>query len=325
MKIQEQLIIKQAIQRIYIRNQVNIENLLALEEGLQSNKITEEEWKEIFRARGSEDAIQKQIYSAQMVRLLLLQSVILPATLPKYLEWLEKREKNSEVKKIFIDFQKQLWEMLGRVNPEYEFLHLKEKLIEGVRFIIPYLVKQSEFLNPTVSLLKSQNGLWGHFYHYHVKQEIERDLTTAPQLILHYQPNEVLTAAPQLTLGYQPNEVLVLMEEPLWEELFQNIKSTWWETNRVSPKEKYLPLAQFFEKISYFKASALFYHIAWGEVPGNVFKSCQSRGGRDQKEVFGVWVRRHLTFPEQIWNQVIKIGGIILPFLLVSHKQTNDE
>ena len=286
MKTQEQIIIKQAIQRIYIRNQVELENLLTLEEALQNQKITEEEWKEMFRARGSEDAIQKQIYSAQMVRLLSLQAVILPATLPKLLGWLEKREKNEEEKKVFIDFQKQVRQLLARNNPESEFLALKQKVIEGVRRLIPSVVKQPDLLKPIASLLKPQNGLWGHFYHYHVKGEIEQDLTTAYELIQ----------------GYQSDTALVLIEEPLWEELFHNIQSIW-ERDRVSPQEKYLPLAQLFEQVSYLKASALFYHIALGEVPGEVFDNCSGRGNRSRKEIYGVSVKRHFTLFEKLWNK----------------------
>ena len=307
MKTQEQIIIKQAIQRIYIRNQVELENLLTLEEALQNQKITEEEWKEMFRARGSEDAIQKQIYSAQMVRLLSLQAVILPATLPKLLAWLEKRKKNEEEKKVFIDFQKQVRQFLARNYPESEFLALKQKVIEGVRLIIPSVVKQPDLLKPTVSLLKPQNGLWGHFYHYQVKQEIDRDLTTGYELIR----------------GYQPNAALVLIEEPLWEELFHNIQLIW-ERDRVSPQEKYLPLAQLFEQVSYLKASALFYHIALGEVRGEVFDNCSGRGNRSRKKIYGVWVKRHFTLFEQLWNDlvenIVETESFIMfaPFILFS-------
>ena len=294
--IQNEQDLNTAVKAIFRKGKVQLEHLLILEDALQNPQVTDEYWQNLFHGQGANEALSKGIYSAQMVRLLALQSVILPATLTKYLGWLEKREKNDEVKKIFIDFQKQLREVLARVNPESEFLGLKEKVIAGVRFIIPYVVKQPELLKPTVSLLKPQNGLWGSFYHYQVKHEIDRDLTTAPQLIL----------------GYQPNEVLTLMEEPLWEELFQEIKLTW-ERNRVSPKEKYLPLAKFFEQVSYYPASALFYHIAWGEVPGEVFDECSGRGSSSRKQIYGVRVKRHFTLLEKILNQLVEIGGIIVP------------
>ena len=294
MKTQETTLIKQAIQRIYIRNQVNMENLLTLEKGLQNPEITEEEWQEMFRSKGSKDAIEKQIYSAQMVRLLTLQAIILPATLPKILTWLEKRDKNEEEKKLFMNFQKSVCQLLARTNPESDFLALKQKVIEGVRLLIPSVVKQPDLFKPTVSLLKSQNGLWGHFYHYQVKQEIERDLTTAPQLIR----------------GYQPNAVFTLSAEPLWEELFKNIKLNW-RSNRVSPREKYLPLAKFFEQVSYYPASALFYHIAWGEVPKEVFDACSSDAcssdeSSSRKQIYGVWAKRHFTRLEKLWKYLIE-------------------
>ncbi|PNW52251.1 UNVERIFIED_CONTAM: hypothetical protein BEN50_10395, partial [Euhalothece sp. KZN 001] len=288
--------INTAIKTIFRKGKIEIEQLLTLERALQNSQITEEYWQGLFNGQGADQALKSGIYSAQMVRLLALQAAILPATLPKVLGWLEKREKNEEEKKLFIDFQKQVRKILARTNPESEFLALKQQVIEGVRLLIPSVIKQPNLLKPTVSLLKPQNGLWGHFYHYHVKQEIDRDLTTPPQLILSHQPNEVLT----------------LMKEPLWEELFQNIKSTW-ERNRVSTKEKYLPLAQFFEQVSFLKPSALFYHIALGEVPGDVFDKCSGRGNHSRKQIYGVWVERHFTLLELILNQIVEIGGSIVP------------
>ncbi|AFZ50002.1 hypothetical protein [Dactylococcopsis salina] len=287
--------INTAIKTIFRKGKIELEQLLTLERALQNPQITEEYWQGLFNGQGADQALKSGIYSAQMVRLLALQAAILPATLPKVLGWLEKREKNEEEKKLFIDFQKQVRKILARTNPESEFLALKQQVIEGVRLLIPSVIKQPNLLKPTVSLLKPQNGLWGHFYHYHVKQEIDRDLTTAPQI-----------------RGYQPNAVFTLSAEPLWEELFQNIKSTW-ERNRVSPKEEYLPLAEFFEQVSYYPASALFYHIAWGEVPREVFDACSGRGNHSRKQIYGVWVERHFTLLELILNQIVEIGGSIVP------------
>lgn len=286
-----------AVKAIFRKSKLQFESLLTLEDALTNPQITEEYWQSLFNGQGADKALKNGIYSAQMVRLLALQAVMLPATLPRVLGWLEKRERNEEEKKLFIDFQKQFRQILVRTNAESEFLALKQKVIDGVRFIIPYLVKQPDLLKPTVSLLKPQNGLWGYFYHYQVKQEIEQDFKTAPELIR----------------GYQPDAVLTLMEEePLWEELFQNIKSTW-ERSRVSLKEKYLPLAQFFEQVSYYPASTLFYHIALGEVPGEVFDGCSGRGNRSRKQIYGVWIERHFTLLEQILNELVEIGGIIVP------------
>lgn len=288
--------INTAIKAIFRKGKIELEQILTIEEALQNPQITQEYWQGLFNGQGADKALKSGIYSAPMVRLLALQAIILPATLPQVLTWLEKRDKNEEEKKLFIDFQKQVRKNLAINHPESDFLALKQKVIEGVRLLIPSVIKQPNLLKPTVSLLKPQNGLWGHFYHYHVKQEIDRDLTTALQLILSHQPNEVFT----------------LSAEPLWEELFQNIKSTW-ERNRVPTKEKYLPLAQFFEQVSYYPASALFYHIALGEVPGDVFDKCSGRGNHSRKEIYRVQVERHFTLLEQILNQLIEIGGIIVP------------
>lgn len=286
-----------AIKGIFRKGTIKVEQLLTLEQALQNPQITDDYWQNLFDGQGASKAIQQGIYSAQMVRLLALQAVILPKTLPKYLGWLDKKEKNEEGKKAFAEFQKQLRGVLAKVNPDSDFQELKQKVVQGVRLLIPSLVKQPNLLFSVVSLLKPQGSLWGYFYHYQVKSEIEQDFSAAPALIR----------------GYKPDAVLILVEEePLWEELFQDISSTW-QRSRVSPKEKYLPLAQFFEEVSHFKPAALFYHIAWGEVPKEVFKNCGGQGNHYRKQIYEVWVKRHITFLEQAWNELVEIGGIIVP------------
>lgn len=289
--------LKKAIKGIFTRGTIKAEQLLILEQALQNPKITEEYWQNLFQGQGANKAIQQGIYSAQMIRLLALQAVILPTTLPKCLGWLEKKEKNEEGKKTFAEFQKQLRGLLAKANPESDFQQLKQKVLQGVRLLIPSLVKQPNLLFSVVSLLKPQGSLWGYFYHYQVKSEIEQDLN----------------AAPELMRGYKPDAVLILVEEePLWEELFQDIYLIW-QRDRVSPKEKYLPLAEFFEQVSHFKPSALFYHIAWGEVPKEVFSNCGGRGNRYRKQIYEIWIKRHVTFIEQTWNEIVEIGGYIMP------------
>ncbi|NBD31636.1 MAG: hypothetical protein GVY17_01345 [Cyanobacteria bacterium] len=288
-----------AVKAIFRKSKLQFESLLTLEDALTNPQITEEYWQSLFNGQGADKALKNGIYSAQMVRLLALQAVLLPKTLPKYIGWLEKRDKNKneETKKLFIDFQKQFRDLLVRANSESEFPHLKQKIVEGVRFLIPIVVQPPDLLKPIVSLLKPQKGLWGYFYHYQVKSEIERDLNTIPLIVNNRQPDA---------------QLILLEAEPLWEQLFQDIKSTWYGY-RISPKPKYLPLAQLFAETAYFNSAALFHHIAWGEVPGQVFDKCSGYGNRSRKQIYGVWVKRHFTLLEQLWNDLVEIGGKIVP------------
>jgi hypothetical protein len=163
-----------AVKAIFRKSKLQFESLLILEDALTNPQITEEYWQSLFNGQGADKALKNGIYSAQMVRLLALQAVLLPKTLPKYIGWLEKRDKNKneETKKLFIDFQKQFRDLLVRANSESEFPHLKQKIVEGVRFLIPIVVQPPDLLKPIVSLLKPQKELWGYFYHYQVKSEI---------------------------------------------------------------------------------------------------------------------------------------------------------
>jgi hypothetical protein len=293
--------IKTAIQQISRNRKVDREKLLILKEALQNLQVTD--WQKLFDSEGAKKANQQGIYSTQMVRLFALQAVILPATLPQYLEWLEKPNKtvnNVFVNNVFVEFQNQLRKFLVKNNPESDFQPLNKKVVQGVRLLIFSIVKQQNLFNSAVSLLKSQNGLWGHFYHYSVNSEIEQYLTTAPLLINNVQPDPSLT---------------VVEEEPPLEKLFKEIKLIG-ECNHAYREEKYKLLARFFEQVSDFQKAALFYQIAVGEVSKKVFNSCRGRGNCYQKEVYGVRIKRHISSLEKLRNKIVKIGNLLVPAYL---------
>jgi hypothetical protein len=185
-----------------------------------------------------------------------------------------------------------LWGFLVNKNSELDFQPLNQKVVQGVRLLIFSIVKQQNLFNSAVSLLKSQNGLWGHFYHYSVNSEIEQYLTTAPHA--------------SLTL---------VEEEPPLEKLFKDIKLIG-ERDHASPKEKHLLLARFFEQVSDFQKAALFYQFAEGKVPKKVFNYCRGRGNCYQKEVYGVRIKRHISSLEKLRNKIVKIGNLLVPAYL---------
>ncbi|PSO58648.1 MAG: hypothetical protein BRC36_17330 [Cyanobacteria bacterium QH_2_48_84] len=287
--------IKTAIQQISLNSKVDREKLLILKEALQNPQVTEEYWQKLFDRQG---ANQQGIYSTQMVRLLALQAVILPATLPLYLKWLEKQDKKAN--NAFVEFQNQLRKFLVKNNPESDFQPLNQKVVQGVESLILSIVKRQDLFNSAVSLLKSPDGLWGYFYHYSVKSEIEQYLTTAPLLINNVQPDPSLT---------------VVEEEPSLEKLFKEIKLIG-ECNHAYREEKYKLLARFFEQVSDFQKAALFYQFAEGKVPKKVFKSFKGRGNCYKKEVYGKLVKRHISLLEQLKIKIVKIGKSPVPAYL---------
>ena len=294
--------IKTAIQQISRNRKVDREKLLILKEALQNPQVTEEYWQKLFDSQG---ANQQGIYSTQMVRLLALQAVILPATLPLYLKWLEKQDKKAD--NAFVKFQKQLREFLVNDNSELDFQPLNQKVVQGVRLLILSIVKRQDLFNSAVSLLKSPDGLWGKFYHCYVKSEIKQYLTIL--LINNVQPYASLTLVEE-----EPPE-----EEPPLEKLFKDIKLIG-ERDHAYPKEKYLLLARFFEQVSDFQEAALFYQFAEGEVSkkvfNKVFNSCRGRGNCYQKEVYGKLVKRHISLLEQLKIKIVEKGKSLVPAYL---------
>ena len=108
---------------------VKLESLETIVEALGNTDITEDYWEELFNSQGARNALRQDIYSSQMVRLLTLRTLAIPATLREYLEWLKfdenlnKRNLNQPIV-TSLQFQSQLLSLLS------EFTQIYSKLTE---------------------------------------------------------------------------------------------------------------------------------------------------------------------------------------------------
>lgn len=114
--------IKTAITSLCKRNKIKPEYLKTLENALGNPDINEEFWQEIFNGQGIRQAQTQGIYGQDMIRLLTLQTVMLPKTLPKFLDWMLKKEvSKTDHFQISAEFQFKILQELGQNAPNFFF------------------------------------------------------------------------------------------------------------------------------------------------------------------------------------------------------------
>lgn len=97
-----------AIKGLVMRDKVKLEQVETIENALANPQIDDSYWESTFKGRGADKALKQGIYSTDMVRLLTLRAMIIPETLPEYLNWISKEGKQQEGKKISEIFQKEI-------------------------------------------------------------------------------------------------------------------------------------------------------------------------------------------------------------------------
>lgn len=281
--------IKAAIKGLISSSRVKPEYVQALNEALGNSQITEAYWKEIFDGQGATNALKQGIYSPQMMRLLTLRAIVIPQTLPNYLLWLEKGNKKNDA----AEFQSQFRNSLSQI-PATE-LNIEFKITEGIRLLLPRLLKQKVSVENVRWLLKSTNGPWAKFYDQ-VIQEIEHDLQLMSQF-----------SKPAKDLPFK-------LADNTWQSIWEDVKK-YWQISSYSPKKEYQPFAEIFIQLCSYNFAAIFYHISFGKVPKEIFSQIHSAGW--YCNVYGVRVERELTLSERFQITIEELWSNIVPVPLV--------
>lgn len=148
--------LKSAIKNLMGSSTVKPEAVDAVIEALGNNQINTQYWHSLFDGQGARNAITQKIYSPQMLRLLTLRALIIPQTLPEYLNWLNikdssnKRDLNPNVTNS-LEFQYNLISLF----PDYSIIQSN----------LNYLFQQVELYNPPVNVLENIGDYCLHKLH----------------------------------------------------------------------------------------------------------------------------------------------------------------
>jgi hypothetical protein len=134
-----------AINGLVKRDRVKPEQIEVIENALANPQIDASYWGSLFKGRGTDKALKQGIYTPEMVRLLTLRAMVIPETLPEFLIWISKGEKQEECQAVSDTFQAEIKKSLNKITGQAT--NLIERVYLGTRLIIPQLVKQLQLLD----------------------------------------------------------------------------------------------------------------------------------------------------------------------------------
>ena len=292
------------------REKFKPEHLQTIEKALANPRINNEDWKLLFDKQGAKDAIKDKIYTLSTVRLLTLQAMVLPETLPAFLSWIQTSN-NQQNYNISHTLQNQVYKYYLKSKID----SLVDKLREGIITIIPKLIEQPELLDSTVWLLGENQGIWGGLYRSKIMPAIDQDFQSIAECYRTKQ-NEVK---------------LEVLSHPAWEKIFKNIQP-FWQPYAVKYKQKdYQPIADFFREIitnyEEFQLYALFLYISQGKISKKLYISLnqEDKNPKTQNgiyvDVYNVSLEREVPRSEKLYlgakSNTKKLYSSILNFILI--------
>ena len=293
--------IKSAIKGLISRDQVKPDQVEIIETSI--NQVKESDWEVIFNGQGSSQALRQGIYSPQMVRLLTLRAMVIPSTLPEFLDWMQRRGKQEDHYQVSEVFQSEINSFFTQNagQPSY----ILSKISQGVMLIIPRIIQHPELLNPTVWLLNAPSGIWRKFYYQFVSQNIKNELTLMNPRVAN--PKNATK-----TQNLQPS----ISDDPQWKQLFNQLR-VYWQNLSYPPDDKYLPLAELFGGLDEAEMAAFFYQVSLGCVPKKIFSQLNHQGWNSNVFVYGLRIKKQVGVAEFLFVSIIKIGLKKMPIALV--------
>lgn len=293
--------IKSAIKGLISRDKVKPEQVEVIETSI--NQVKDSDWEVIFNGQGSSPALRQGIYSPQMVRLLTLRAMVIPSTLPEFLDWMQQRGKLEDHYQVSEVFQSEVSNFFTQNSGQPSYI--LSKVNQGVVSIVPRIIDQPELLNPTVWLLNSPSGIWRTLYYQFVHKDIKNELTLMNPRV----------ANPQNITRTQ-NHPSNITEDDRWKTLFHEL-IVYWQNPSYPPDDKYLPLAELFSGLDEAELAAFFYQVSLGCVPKKEFSQLNHQGWNYNVFVYGLRVKKQVGVAEFLLVSLIEIGGKNVPLALV--------
>ncbi|MDJ0617946.1 MAG: hypothetical protein QNJ63_14580 [Calothrix sp. MO_192.B10] len=252
--------IKSAIRGLMNSSQVRREAVQTITEALQNKQISKEYWHSWFNGQGADTAISQKIYTPQMVRLITLRAMVIPETLPEFLAWLNIKgdKKPDEHQKVSLEFQSAIRDL---------DLFPKEKLADGIKFILPKLLEK-EITPESVNWLLMVKGSAWFTCRKKFTDDVEADLN---KIANHGQSTHVNTFQERPSLSQEDFKCGF----GIWKELikyWQHIPHSSKYTSNI-----YKPLAELFKYMKDYLLSAFFYQVSDGVVPKYIYNNVSSQ------------------------------------------------
>ncbi|OBU76276.1 hypothetical protein [Cylindrospermopsis raciborskii] len=284
--------LKSALRSLANSSQVKPESVETIINGLNNKDVTREYWHSLFNAQGTDRAIKEKIYSPQFVRLMTLRALVIPETLPEFLQWLNI-QKGSNVdgnQRVSLELQK-------KIQP----LFSKEQIGAGITYLLPSLLGGKISVDGLCWLLAKSGGdtIWAYGRNQFINN-IKYDL----QLIYNYYSKPIV-------VGLFDESTLKCKAE-VWRSLINRWRDIRGGYNKC---EEYRPLAQLFERFKEYDLAVYFYQVSDGVVKKDLFYEIPPRSRNlrlSEKDVLGLKIKTKLNLVD---NFGLRIGDMINSFI----------
>jgi hypothetical protein len=238
--------LKSAIRSLMNSSTIKPEAVQEIVKGLENEEIESDYWESLFNAQGADKAIKQKIYSPQMVRLITLRAMVIPETLPEFLEWLNIQggKKPDENQTVSLDFQSKISR------------YLKEQIIYGIEFLMIKLLQEQITPERVAWLFKVKGSVWTAYH---------KDFVTAVKDDLN-----IIAKAGSLPKSKHEEHLITLnFDGKIWSSLI----TRWGDIKHGVTLTDYSPLAKLFESTEDYKLAAYFYQVSSGSVPKDIFSN----------------------------------------------------
>ncbi|NEP00169.1 MAG: hypothetical protein F6K58_16120 [Symploca sp. SIO2E9] len=282
--------LKSAIKSLINSSQVKPEAVEVITESLRDEQITVDYWETLFNDEGASKALNQNLYSPQLVRLITLRALVIPETLPEFLAWLNikgGRQKPDNNQVISLEFQ----EALGSQLPQ-------EQLARGIKLILPELLERQITPEAVHWLLKAPKSAWKH-----CRGEFINNFLIDLEMIGSFQQSSHQSSSSSESNSFRCGD-------KIWNKLLHYLQVVRYRRRHSEPY--YRPLANLFEWLEEYRLSAYFYQVGCSKVPREIFIQAFSSSSSEHLVLSGLHLRKNLTLPEKI----IKQSSGILKYLL---------
>ncbi len=286
--------LKSAIRSLMNSSTIKPEAVQEIVKGLENEEIESDYWESLFNAQGADKAIKQKIYSPQMVRLITLRAMVIPETLPEFLEWLniQAGKKPDENQTVSLDFQKAI-----------RALFPKEQIAEGIRYLLLNLLNKKISVDSLCWLLATNGS--GSVWAY-VQKEFITDVKYDLQLICNY------------FAGQSNKRGLVEGSFKCQKQVWAGLMNNWGGIQQGYYKgEEYEPFAELFEKFRQYDLAAYFYQVSDRVVKKDLFHEVANQQGRRRSSiVFGLPLQREVTLVDIVLDFITQEYIVPIQFVV---------
>jgi hypothetical protein len=262
--------LKVAIRSLIYKSQVNPDAVATIVSELNKEELTNQDWEILLNKEGADIAIEKQIYSPHLIRLLTLRALLIPETLPELLKWLKisKNKKLDTKQTVFLEFQKRISPLFPKIQASRGITHLLTKLVSNNLSVyeVSWLLLNSEY-----------QTIWGD-----AKKEVINDIKEDLKLLEDYYT------------GFSKEDLdknKLKIKTGIWKHLIKK----WDNITNTYQYQGYKALAVFMEKLEEYKTAVYFYQISEGIVENKVFNKVSNLSIRKELIIFGILIEKKET------------------------------